>query len=61
MKFIVARHRNHFLSRGTINVLLFKESVFEYFIRPKKTIPNGNAEFVDGKQVRLIGQPGMEC
>lgn len=45
-------------TRGTINVLLFKESVFKYFIRPKKTIPDGNAESVDGKQVRFIGQLG---
>lgn len=39
-------------------MLLFKESVFKYFIRPKKTIPDGNAESVDGKQVRFIGQLG---
>lgn len=40
---------------------MFKESVFKYFIRPKKTIPDGNAELVDGKQVRFIGQPEIEC
>lgn len=39
-------------------MLLFKETVFNYFIRPKKTTPDGNAEFVDGKQVRFIGQTG---
>lgn len=34
--------------------------MLSYFSLPKKTIPDGDTEFVDCKQARVNGQPGNE-
>lgn len=43
------------LLRETINLLSSEKSVNRYFIIPKKTKLVGDADFLDDKQIRVIG------